>query len=324
MPATASAPVDVALSVDRELTLGNAGSVCHMVDEWLERAPHARSLVIDLTEVKTCDVVGLAVLRDVRDRCAVRDVEFTIVPGATVTHALVRARLVEALSAVPARPGDAHTIHVSRAPGAGPLTLAGARRLALRRPTWEELPLFEAWAGDCVLEDLVGSDLLYDCRHRGAGHPDVTPRVFGDATSMTALLEVTGRDRPIGYVRLFGIDLVQRIAFLEVVVARASERQRGWGILGARLVIAWGLDVLGLYRIEAKAYARNYSSNRALRGNGFAVEGLLREASANGRERDDLVVYGILAHEARNWLARDRFPSFALWPSPADATAMLA
>jgi hypothetical protein len=44
---------------------------------------------------------------------------------------------------------------------------------------------------------------------------------------------------------------------------------------------------------------------------------LIREASASGGRRDNLIVYGILAQEARNWLAPDAFPSFTLWPSPS-------
>jgi RimJ/RimL family protein N-acetyltransferase len=261
--------------------------------------------------------VGLALLCSVRNRCVLFGIDFSIVPGENIAQALVMARLVEALPAAEVPPRHAERIDVTGEAGGPPITLARTRRLTLRLPEWEDLELFESWAADCSLEDLVGSDLLYNCRHRGAYHPDVAPRLLGDTTSVTALLEIGGRDRPAGYVRLFGIDLVQRIAFLEVVVARESERQRGWGILAARLLIAWALDVLGLHRVEAKAYARNHASNRALRGNGFTVEGLIREASASGGGRDDLIVYGILASEARNWLARDAFPSFALWPSPS-------
>jgi anti-anti-sigma regulatory factor len=317
MATLAAAGTDAVVNVERELTLRSARAVCHVVDDWLLRSPGARALVIDLGEVKACDVVGFAVLCDARDRCAARGIEFAIIPGPHVAIDLVTARLVEALPAAHARPPEAEELDVGGAAGGPPITLARARRLTLRLPAWEELELFEGWARDCVLEDLVGSDLLYDCRHRGAHHPDVTPRLLGDATSVTAVLEIAGRDRPVGYLRLFGIDLVQRLGFLEVVVAREGERQRGWGILAARMLIAWALDVLGLHRFEAKAYARNYSSNRALRGNGFAVEGLLREASVSGDGRDDLIVYGILATEARHWLARDRFPAFGLWPSAA-------
>jgi anti-anti-sigma regulatory factor len=317
MPSRSGAGIDAVVTVDREVTLRSARALCQVVDDWMRRSPGARSLVIDLSEVKGCDVVGLAVLRDVRDRCASRGIDFGIVRGPDVALALVTARLVEALPVAPADLSPAEVIGAVGAPGGPPITLVRARRLTLRMPAWEELELFDGWAADCILEDLVGSDLLYDCRHRGAHHPDVTPRLLCDVTSVTALLEIAGRDQPVGYLRLFGVDLVQRLAFLEVVVARASERQRGWGILAARMLIAWALDVLGLHRIEAKAYARNYSSNRALRGNGFAVEGLLREASVNGPGRDDLIVYGILAPEARHWLARDRFPPLALWPPAA-------
>jgi RimJ/RimL family protein N-acetyltransferase len=244
------------------------------------------------------------------------DIDFSIVPSPDVAQALVMARLVEALPATDAPPDEAEHIEIP-SEASGPVTLAGSERLALRIPEWEDLELFDTWATDCTLEDLVGSEVLYNCRHRGAHHPDVTPRLLGDTTSVTALIEVAGRDRPIGYVRLFGIDLVQRIAFLEVVVARESERQRGWGIVAARMLIAWALDVLKLHRVEAKAYARNRASNRALRGSGFTLEGLIREASTSGGGRDDLILYGILASEARNLLARNAFPSFTLWPSLA-------
>jgi hypothetical protein len=175
-----------------------------------------------------------------------------MVPGPSIDQALVTARLVEALPAAEVPPRHAERIDVEGEAGVPPITLARARRLTLRLPEWEDLGLFESWAADCTLEDLVGSDLLYNCRHRGAHHPDVTPRLLGDTTSVTALLEIDGRDRPAGYARLFGIDLVQRIAFLEVVVARESERQRGWGIRAARMLIAWALEVLGLHRVRRR------------------------------------------------------------------------
>jgi RimJ/RimL family protein N-acetyltransferase len=55
-------------------------------------------------------------------------------------------------------------------------------------------------------------------------------------------------------------------------------RSRGVASRGAALVTAWGLDVLGLHRVELLADMENTASVRAAEKAGFAREGVARAA----------------------------------------------
>jgi anti-anti-sigma regulatory factor len=57
---------------------------------------------------------------------------------------------------------------------------------------------------------------------------------------------------------------------------------------------------------------------RALRRNGFFLEGSLREARSYDGRRWDVLVFSILEPEMRAQRARDGFPSMSPWPSDAD------
>jgi len=58
--------------------------------------------------------------------------------------------------------------------------------------------------------------------------------------------------------------------------------RRGYGVEAGKLISYYGVDVLGVRRIEAKAYAYNVLSMNALRRNGFKQEGVLRQAGFDG------------------------------------------
>ena len=127
---------------------------------------------------------------------------------------------------------------------------------------------------------MVGSDLLYRCRHLGPGHPEVAGLILDNPSSLTVLVEPLGtRGEPVGFVRLYGIRLTSAIAFLETAVAR-----RGWGVEASRLLVAYAMDALGLHRIEAKVYRYNTPSINALTRNSFQQEGVLRDALPPRRE----------------------------------------
>ena len=82
---------------------------------------------------------------------------------------------------------------------------------------------------------MVGSDLLYRCRHLGPGHPEVAGLILDNPSSLTVLVEPLGtRGAPVGFLRLYGIRLTSAIAFLETAVAR-----RGWGVEASRLLVAY-------------------------------------------------------------------------------------
>ena len=150
------------VSVEGGLTTVNASSLCRAVRDHLEMG--AQSFLINLENVKTVDPVGLAaLLQSVRlaERLGVR---IAITPGPAAYRALLTTRLVSELplasSENPAPlvlPGSpVYDIQASQR-----LFVATNHRLGLRLPTWEDLALFERWAHEPLLDQMVGSDFLY-------------------------------------------------------------------------------------------------------------------------------------------------------------------
>jgi RimJ/RimL family protein N-acetyltransferase len=164
---------------------------------------------------------------------------------------------------------------------------------------------------------MLASRLLYRCRHLGAYDADFVAQVTADPTSLTALIIPAGSERPVGFVRLYQINLVERFAFLETAVADVRSMRRGWGIAASRLLLSYAMDVLDLQRVEAKVYAYNVLSINSLVRNGFVREGCLRQARDYDGRRWDLLVFGILREEMAAQRRRDGLERIALWPSAA-------
>jgi RimJ/RimL family protein N-acetyltransferase len=199
--------------------------------------------------------------------------------------------------------------------------LATSPRVGLRPPAWEDLTRFEQWAQEPLLEQMVGSNLLYVCRHLGAYHPDFTPLVLNDPTALTLLVQpLAGTERPVGYVRLYNIDLIEQFAFLETAVAELRALRKGWGIEASRLLLAYAMDALGLCRVEAKVYAYNLLSINSLERNGFIREGVLRQARSYDGQRWDILLFSILREEMAEQRKADGFPYMGFWGDAGDAS----
>ena len=161
---------------------------------------------------------------------------------------------------------------------------------------------------------MVGSDLLYRCRHLGPGHPEVAGLILDNPSSLTVLVEPLGtRGEPVGFVRLYGIRLTSAIAFLETAVASAHACRRGWGVEASRLLVAYAMDALGLRRIEAKVFGYNTPSINALTRNNFQQEGVLRDAYLHDGKRCDILVFSILEDEVRHQRQREQYPYMGFW-----------
>jgi RimJ/RimL family protein N-acetyltransferase len=159
----------------------------------------------------------------------------------------------------------------------------------------------------------VGSELLYRCRHLGPYHADFLSLLLNDPASLTLLVQpAEGPDAPVGFVRLYGIHLLEQFAFLETAVSPEWTR-KGWGIEASRVFLAFALDVFGLRRVEAKVYGYNRLSVNALRRNGFRQEGVLRQACVHDGSAFDILVFAILHDEMVEQRRRDGFPPMGLW-----------
>jgi RimJ/RimL family protein N-acetyltransferase/anti-anti-sigma regulatory factor len=307
------------LRVHDALTAAGARDFCTRVRASL---PGAQRLWVNLEDVKAVDAVGLAALAQTVRAAHARAVSVTVLPSPAVHRALLVAGLLDELPLGGVGTGPAATAEVDEpdrlAGDAGVAPLARAARVHVRPPTWGELALFGDWARERLLDEMVGSELLYLCRHLGPWHPDFVARALHDPTALTLLVCPEAAPEPAGFVRLYGVHLVERFAFLETVVVHPRATRAGLGIEASRLALAYAMDTLELHRVESKVYAYNALSVNALRRNGFQEEGVLRDARTWDGRRWDILVFAILREAMERERAREGFPYLGFWPADAD------
>ena len=190
---------------------------------------------------------------------------------------------------------------MSSSPGGGTARRRGVvsqgLRVYLRTLSPEDLEYLSEWAEDAFIERMVGSELLNSYKH-----------VYEmDSTQIVLVIEASPEwARPLGLARLFNIHLLEGYAFLEVMLTDPKALRRGFGVEAGKLISYYGVDVLGLRRIEAKVYEYNRLSANSLRRNGFRQEGILRQAGYQDGQCWDMLVFGILKHEIEQQRKKDR------------------
>lgn len=201
---------------------------------------------------------------------------------------------------------DAPPPAAPRPPESG-VVISRGTRVHLRTLVPRDLDLLAAWVDDPFLERMVGSEFLNSYKHVWDKSPAFYEAVLTDPTQVVLVVEANQRwDRPVGVVRLFNIHLLEGYAFLETIIADPRAMKRGFGIEAGKLVSYYGVDVLGLRRIEAKVYEYNVLSMNSLRRNGFRQEGVLRQAGFDGERYWDLVIFGILRDEIEAQRQKDK------------------
>ena len=181
-----------------------------------------------------------------------------------------------------------------------PRVIAQGRRVRLRTFSRADMKYLSQWADSPFVESMVGSDFLYQYKHLYHRRNDLfLDLLVRDGSQLNALIVPLEGDgtTPVGFVRLFNINLLHGYAFLETVVADPRSLRKGWGVESSRLLVAYAVDTIGIRRIEAKAYAYNKLSQNALKRNGFTQEGVLRQACFHDGQYWDIVVFGILKDE---------------------------
>ena len=172
------------------------------------------------------------------------------------------------------------------------------RHVHLRTLIPKDIDHFSDWCEDPFIERMVGSELFHAFKHIYDKGPKFYDACLCDPTQVVFIVEANEPwGRPLGLARLFNIHLLEGYAFLETIITDRRAVRRGYGIEAGRLICCYGLDVLGLRRIEAKVYEYNTLSINALRRNGFTQEGVLRQAGFQDGRSWDLYIFGILKPE---------------------------
>jgi len=180
-------------------------------------------------------------------------------------------------------------------------------RVYLRTLHPDDLQYLSDWAEDPFLERMVGSEFLNTYKHVYDKDPSFYEACLMDSTQIVLVIEADAEwATPLGIARLFNIHLLEGYAFLEVMLTDARAIRRGFGVEAGKLISYYGVDVLGLRRIEAKVYEYNRLSANSLRRNGFRQEGILRKAGYQDGHCWDMLVFGILEHEIEQQRKKDR------------------
>lgn len=188
------------------------------------------------------------------------------------------------------------------------IVVARGRQVHLRTFTPDDLVHLARWADDAVLGRMVGSELLQLYKDVYENDPSFFDAVLTDTTQIVliAMANAGGND-PIGFVRLFNIHQSEGYAGIETVMGDFRAGRRGFGVQASRLMGYYGVDTLGLRRLEAKAYEYNALSINTLRRNGFTHEGTLRKATMRDGRYWDIMIFGILRDEIEEQRRKDRY-----------------
>ncbi len=154
---------------------------------------------------------------------------------------------------------------------------------------------------------MVGSEFLslYKAYEKDASFYDA---VLSDPTQIVLMVH-TNEDpaRPVGLVRLMNIHQAEGYAGIETIISDHKATRRGVGVQASRLIAYYGVDTIGLRRLEAKAYEYNPLSINTLKRNGFTQEGVLRKAAYRDGRYWDIIVFGILKHEIEEQRRKDKY-----------------
>jgi len=113
-----------------------------------------------------------------------------------------------------------------------------------------------------------------------------------------ALAIVDMDDRLLGAQGISNFDWTDLKAEIGYWIAHEA-RRRGIGARATRMLAVWALRSLGLERLELLANPMNEASQRLAERAGFTREGTLRRYRRRHGDREDLVMFSLLAEDLR-------------------------
>lgn len=170
-------------------------------------------------------------------------------------------------------------------------------RIALRAITLDDMPHLLAWFNDrLVLEHLARQMPMNPVAER-----DWIERISRDEDHLVLLICLRDAGRPIGTIGLRNIRNHNRRADLGIAIGERACWAMGYGSEATELMLDFAFNTLDLHRVELSVYASNARAIRCYQRLGFIHEGTLREARFANGQREDILLYGLLAQE---WRAR--------------------
>lgn len=124
-------------------------------------------------------------------------------------------------------------------------------------------------------------------------------------TDMVFAIVLKNEDRHIGNIALQLINLIYRSAELSLLIGETDAWGCGYAKEASRLVCNHGFNDLNLRRIGCGTFASNVGMQRVAEALGMKKEGIRRKAIFKNGHYIDLIEYGVLWDEYKNFFERE-------------------
>jgi RimJ/RimL family protein N-acetyltransferase len=175
-------------------------------------------------------------------------------------------------------------------------------RVRLRAAEREDVKRFCVWVNDPEVTRYLSLYLPMSTVDEENWFDSMTKR---DQSEKTLVIEARDGDgwKMIGNCGVFGIDPVNRLGELGIMIGEKNEWNKGYGAETMTLLLRHCFDTLNLNRAYLQVYAENARAKRSYENAGFVEEGRLRESVYKHGRYDDVIVMSVLRSE---WIARKK------------------
>jgi RimJ/RimL family protein N-acetyltransferase len=182
------------------------------------------------------------------------------------------------------------------------MSMIYGERVRLRAAERDDVKKFCAWVNDADVTRYLSLYLPMSSMDEGNWFEAMTRR---DQSEKTLVIEVRdGNDwKMIGNCGVFGIDPVNRLGEIGIMLGEKDEWNKGYGTETMILLLRHCFDTLNLNRAFLHVYAENKRAKRSYEKAGFVEEGRLREGVYKHGKYDDVIVMSVLRSE---WIARKK------------------
>jgi len=182
------------------------------------------------------------------------------------------------------------------------MSMIYGERVRLRAAERDDVKKFCVWVNDPDVTRYLSLYLPMSSMDEGNWFEAMTRR---DQSEKTLVIEVRdGNDwKMIGNCGVFGIDPVNRLGEIGIMLGEKDEWNKGYGTETMILLLRHCFDTLNLNRAFLHVYAENKRAKRSYEKAGFVEEGRLREGVYKHGKYDDVIVMSVLRSE---WIARKK------------------
>ena len=182
------------------------------------------------------------------------------------------------------------------------MSMIYGERVRLRATEHDDVKKFYVWVNDPDVTRYLSLYLPMSTVDEENWFEAMTKRDQSEKTLVIEMRDGNGW-KMIGNCGVFGIDPVNRLGELGIMIGEKDEWNKGYGTEAMFLLVRHCFDTLNLNRAYLHVYAENLRAKRSYEKAGFVEEGRLRESVYKHGKYDDVIVMSVLRSE---WIARKK------------------